>query len=82
MKYGKIEQKKGQWWLRKNLQDNRNGGLSLRDLERMNEVLGNKLWWHWIEYGRIPQGKLWKIEYAPNIVTTPIFTKIMNTPFY
>ena len=82
MEYGKIKQKKGQWWLRKNLQDNRNGGLNLRDLERMSDMLRNKLLWNWIENAIITQGKLQKIKYDPNIVTTPIFTKIMNTPFY
>ena len=33
----------------------------------MNEVMGNKLWLHWIQNGTMPWGKTWKRKYAPDI---------------
>ena len=40
------------------------GGLRLRDLEVMSEILGAKVWWCWVNHLVEPWEKLWSIKYA------------------
>ena len=40
------------------------GGLSLRDLEVSNEIMGMKIWWMWITYENEPWEKMWHTKYA------------------
>ena len=40
------------------------GGLGRRDLEVMSEILGSKVWWHWVNHSTKPWVKLWSTKYA------------------
>jgi len=39
------------------------GGLGLRDLATLNQVLGAKLWWKWMRGGRDIWKQIWTQEY-------------------
>jgi hypothetical protein len=42
------------------------GGLGLRDPGKLNNIMGAKLWWHWLKYPTKLWAKIWKKKYAPN----------------
>ena len=39
------------------------GGLGLRDPEKLNKVLGAKLWWHWLREGNDLWKAIWRLKY-------------------
>ena len=41
-------------------------GLGLDDLEVLNKVLGEKLWWRWIKDSNAPWAQIWNQKYASN----------------
>jgi len=41
-------------------------GLGRDDLEVLNKVLGEKLWWRWIKDSDAPWARIWKEKYASN----------------
>jgi hypothetical protein len=42
------------------------GGLGLRDLGKLNNIMHAKLWWHWLKYPKELWAKLWKPKYSLN----------------
>jgi hypothetical protein len=43
------------------------GGLGIRDLGKMNQVMGAKMWWRWLKHPQELWAQLWKQKYAPNV---------------
>jgi hypothetical protein len=41
------------------------GGLGLRDPGKLNQVMGEKLWWRWLKHPTELWEKIWKRKYAP-----------------
>jgi hypothetical protein len=41
------------------------GGLGLRDPGKLNQVMGEKLWWHWLKHPTELWAKIWKRKYSP-----------------
>eukprot|EP00253_Pinus_taeda_P007421 PITA_07421 len=39
------------------------GGLGVRDPERLNRILGAKLWWRWLQGGKDVWKKIWELKY-------------------
>eukprot|EP00253_Pinus_taeda_P012904 PITA_12904 len=55
------------------------GGLRLRDPEALNKVLGEKLWWRWMQGGSDVWKKIWDYKYnMPEQAEEKL--KIQNTP--
>jgi hypothetical protein len=42
------------------------GGLGIRDPGKMNQVMGAKMWWRWLQHPQELWAKMWKKKYAPN----------------
>lgn len=66
--WGKGEEKKkwalGAW--EKICKPKAHGGLGLDDLEVINKVLGEKLWWRWIKESNAPWAQIWNQKYTNN----------------
>jgi hypothetical protein len=43
------------------------GGLGLRDPGKLNNVMGEKIWWHWLKYPNELWARLWKQKYTPHL---------------
>lgn len=41
------------------------GGLGLRDLGKLNQVMGAKMWWRWLKTPTTLWVQIWKQKYAP-----------------
>jgi hypothetical protein len=42
-------------------------GLGIRDPGKMNQVMGAKMWWRWLQHPQELWAKMWKQKYAPNV---------------
>jgi hypothetical protein len=42
------------------------GGLGLRDPSKLNNIMGAKLWWHWLKHPTELWARMWKHKYAPH----------------
>jgi hypothetical protein len=42
------------------------GGLGLRDPGKLNNTMGEKIWWHWLKITEELWEKIWKHKYTPN----------------
>jgi hypothetical protein len=42
------------------------GGLGLRDPGKLNQVMGAKMWWRWLQHPTELWVQIWKQKYAPN----------------
>jgi exonuclease III len=42
------------------------GGLGIRDPGKMNQVMGAKMWWRWLQHPQELWAQMWKQKYAPN----------------
>jgi len=40
------------------------GGLGLSDPEKLNQVMGDKLWWRWVKHPIEIWAQIWKNKYA------------------
>jgi hypothetical protein len=43
------------------------GGLGLHDPGKLNNVMGEKIWWRWLKYPKELWARLWKKKYTPQI---------------
>eukprot|EP00253_Pinus_taeda_P024017 PITA_24017 len=43
------------------------GGISLRDPEHSNAIMGEKIWWKWLSYPSTLWVRLWTAKYASNL---------------
>jgi hypothetical protein len=43
----------------------RQGGLGLRDSGKLNQVMGAKIWWHWLKTPTMAWAQIWTQKYAP-----------------
>jgi hypothetical protein len=43
------------------------GGLGIRDPGKMNQVMGAKMWWRWLQHPHDLWAQLWKQKYAPTV---------------
>jgi hypothetical protein len=65
----KGNQNNGKWALvgwDKLCRSKKQGGLGIRDPGKMNQVMGAKMWWRWLQHPQELWAKMWKQKYAPN----------------
>ena len=55
----------GPSWMGQIVQTQKFGALGIRDPRKMNQVMGAKMWWRWLQHPHGIWAQLWKQKYAP-----------------